>query len=217
MKQNLKEPENSIRREIMSEAYSQYPWLFNGAYAKYEGTLGKFEATAKVEVVDIDLSNRRAKFRVKSNVIRRAWRLRTKVGGKEIAEWARIGERVILSEEAILDGEYDGVVRVEDLGVRRCIVQQYSEGLNTTVVFWDKEFNWPLKYVLIFRHEREDSDEIFDFFKACMHGFEDMLDFATGGLLKVELKKSKSKALRERSLILYLKETNIPGLEVTRK
>ena len=194
----------------MSEAYSQYPWLFNGAYAKYEGTLGKFEATAKVEVVDIDLSNRRAKFRVKSNVIRRAWRLRTKVGGKEIAEWARIGERVILSEEAILDGEYDGVVRVEDLGVRRCIVQQYSEGLNTTVVFWDKEFNWHLKYVLIFRHIREGSDEIFDYFR-------DMLDLATGGLLKDELKKSKSKTLRERSLILYLKETNIPGLEVTRK
>jgi len=194
----------------MSEGYIQYPWLFKGAYAIYEGKTklaGRpVEATARIEVKDVDIAKGRVRIGAHSIMFWRVLFGRKKLGEKEVVDWVKIGERVILSEEAILDGEYEGTVRVERLGIRKCIVQQYSEGLNTTVVFWDKEFNWPLKYVLIFRYKHQSSDEIFAIFKG-------MLELATGGLLQAELKKSKNKTLRERTLILHLKETNIPGLK----
>ena len=199
--------------KTMSEEYAQYPWLFKGAYAVYGGTTklaGRpVEATARVEVEDIDFTNKRVKIHAHSSMFWKVLFGTKKLGEKEIAEWIKIGERVILSEEAILEGEYEGVVRVEGVGVRRCIIQHYSEGLSTTVVFWDKEFNWPLKYLLIFRVKSEASQTVLDDLK-------DVLKGMLGLPIEDSLKKSKSKALKERSLILYLKETNMPGLIVNK-
>ena len=213
----------------MAEEYGQYPWLFKGAYAIYTGTTklksipGEFEATARVEVGDIDSANKRVKIHACSSGFQHLWRLKKKLGENKVADWVQIGERIILSDEAILDGEYEGVIRVEGLGVRKCIVQQYSEGLNTTVVFWDNEFNWPLKYILIFRHKSEGSLSILNDVESIIKDtLGDTLNFmAANSMTEYELKKlersiedlknllmkSKSEALRERSLILYLKET----------
>lgn len=194
----------------MSEEISRYPWLFKGAYAIYEGTTklaGRpVEAAARVEVDDIDLASNRVKIRAHSKMFWKTIFGMKKLGEKEIAEWIKIGERVIISENAILDGEYEGVVRVEGLGVRKCIVQQYSEGLNTEVVFWDKEYNWPLKYLFVFRVQTETSDEV-------SQDLKNLLKSMLGLPIEESLKKSGSKILKERTLVLNLKETNIPGLK----
>lgn len=194
----------------MSEGQAQYPWLFKGAYAIYGGTTklaGRpVEATLRVEVEDIDFNNKRVKIRGHSSMFWRVLFGTKKLGEKEMSAWVKIGDRVVISERAILEGEYEGVVNIENLGVRKCIVQQYSEGLNTSVVFWDKEFNWPLKYILIFRRETEASDPIVEDLKALL---KTMMGLRVDDLIK----KSKTKVLKERSLILNLNETNIPGLK----
>ena len=210
----------------MVEKYPSYPWLFKGAYTIYNGTtklkvlLGECEmiVTYRLEVTDIDDTNKKAKFHVRTTVIRQIGRRSKKLIDKEVSVWAGIGERAIISDEAILEGEYEGVLRVGGLGIRRCIVQQYSEGLNTTVVFWDREFNWPLQYLLILRDKTEVSsdrsifDDVKDMFKA-VSGIKYDLEDAVKDL-KDALKESQSKALKEKSIILYLTETNIPELKL---
>jgi len=194
----------------MSVEYAQYPWLFKGAYATYYGTTkltGRLcGANLRVEVEDLDLQNGRVKISGHSNMFYKTLFGAKKLGEKKVADWIKIGERVVIADEAILEGEYEGVVRVEGLGVRKCIIQQYSEGLNTSVVFWGKEFNWPLKYLLIFRIKKESSDEVTDALK-------DLLKTMMGLPLGDSLKKSKSVVLKERSLLLSMRETNIPGLK----
>jgi hypothetical protein len=194
----------------VSGEYAQYPWLFKGAYATYYGTTklaGRLcEANLRVEVEDLDFQNGRVKISGHSSMFCKTLFGAKKLGEKKVADWIKIGERVVIADEAILEGEYEGVVRVEGLGVRKCIIQQYSEGLNTSVVFWDKEFNWPLKYLLIFRVKKESSDEVTDALK-------DLLKTMMGLPLGDSLKKSKSVVLKERSLLLSMRETNIPGLK----
>jgi hypothetical protein len=126
-----------------TEDFSQLPWLFVGAYAMYGGaakvpSLGEAEATARVEVTAIDSGNNRWQAAMQSRVIKKIFGKSLKLGGRERSEWFPIGELVISSDEGIKLAEYEGVVRTDNLGVRSCIIQEYAEGINTNLVFWEE-------------------------------------------------------------------------------
>jgi len=199
---------------------SEYPWLFKGAFATYGGASkikplpGEIEITSKIEVEDIDLTNKRVKLRIHSYAINRVWRLRKKISEEEVADWVKIGDRVIPSDTPyVVEGEYECVMRFPGLGVRKCIAQVCSLPKSTMVVFWDKEIVWPLLFVSIFIYRRktpslseEIADTIADIIKA-MSG-----SHAEG--LKDTLKRSRHEVVREYSLVISLRDTNIPGLKI---
>ncbi|MCW3488679.1 zinc ribbon domain-containing protein [Dethiobacter alkaliphilus] len=208
----------------------QLPWLFVGAYALYDGTakvpmLGQVEATVRVEVSEVDLKNNRWKTSSESQLQKKVFSKFINMGGKKENEWLPIGEMTIVSNDAVKLAEYEGVVRVDNLGVRSCIIQEYAEGLNTNLVFWDKDLLWPLKYLMIFRSKKEDSRSIS---KDIGRAFQSLSFIGSSAEeikrkelawslddLKDELRKSQSPALKENPLVLMLKETNIPGLTIS--
>ena len=211
-----------------ADEYSQFPWLFVGAYAIYGGTakvkrLGEVEATAKVEVAEIDLTNNRWKAALHSHVGKKVFGKSIKLSEQEMVEWLPIGELIIVSDNAKKIAEYEGIVRIDDLGVRECIIQEYEEGLNTELVFWEKKLRWPLKYVMIFRRKKEDPRKFSKEIGRAIQSFPligssrteiEELAWSIKDLTD-ELKKSKSPSLRELPLVLFLRETNIPGIIIS--
>jgi hypothetical protein len=212
----------------MSEGHAQYPWLFKGAYSIYSGTTnvkplpGEFEVTTKIEVEDIDLVNKRVKFRTCTSMVQRMWRLRKKVGERGEEGWVKIGEKLLPSATpVILEREYEGVINVQGLGVRRCVVQEWHEIHPRTriissaeLVFWDKELNWPIQYMAIFQYKIKAPESIWeDALKDALRTAYDLISGSPCVDLEKARNDSRSEVLREGSLILYLKETNIPGLK----
>jgi hypothetical protein len=204
----------------VSEEYAQYPWLLKGAYATYGGTAkvkplpGEMDVTSRIEVEDIDLVNKRVKIHISSSAIQRIWRMTKKISDEEVSDWIKIGDRVIPSDTPyVVEGEYECVMRFPKLGVRGCIAQVCSLPKSTMVVFWDKEYAWPLAFISIFIYRRKTpsmTDEI-------TSAITDMIRAITGfptEELQETLKKSKHEVVREYSLAVSLKETNIPGLQV---
>jgi len=207
----------------LSEEHMQYPWLFKGAYAIYGGTSkvkplpGEVEITSRLEVEDIDLLNKRVKLHIRSSATSRVWRLSKKISEEEVADWVKIGDKVIPSDTPyVVEGEYEGVMRFGSLGVRRCIAQLCSLPKSTMIVLWDKEFDWPLEFISIFRYIRERShsmsDDLGSILKDMIKGIFQIPSSSTENM-KSTLKKSKSEIVREYSLVISLRETNIPGLK----
>jgi len=212
----------------MSGEYAQYPWLFKGAYAIYSGTTkvepisGEFDVTFKIEVEDIDLVNKRVKLRTCTSMFRRTWRLSKKVSEREEEGWVKIGERLLPSATpVILEKEYEGVINVRGLGVRKCIIQEWHEIHPRTkiissaeLIFWDKELNWPLQYMAIFQYKTKVPESIWgDALKDALKMTYDFISGSPGLDFEKACKDSRSEILKEGALILYLKETNIPGLK----
>lgn len=216
--------------DAKTQDFSQLPWLFVGAYALYAGTaktpsLGGVDATAKVEVAALDMSNSRWKAAIQSHIAKKVFGKSIRLGGKEVAEWLPIGELSIVSDEATKLAEYEGTVRIANLGARQCIIQEYAEGNNTTLAFWDRELRWPLKYLMVFRARNEDSRSVSKAINRIMQGafmigsspseirhqelvwsIEDLTD---------EFRKSNSPSLKQMPLVLLLRDSNIPGLTVS--
>ena len=216
--------------EAKPQDFSQLPWLFVGAYAVYAGTaktpsLGNVDASARVEVAALDLDSKKWKAALQSHIAKKVFGKSIRLGGKQEAEWLPIGELSIVSDEAIKLAEYEGSVRIANLGVRQCIILEYAEGNNTTLAFWDKELRWPLKYLLVFRARNEDYRSVSKVIGRIMEGafligssaaeirhqelvwsIEDLTD---------EFRKSNSPSLKQMPLVLLLRETNIPGLTVS--
>lgn len=218
------------------EEYQQYPWLFKGAYSIYNGTTkvkplpGEFEVTLKIQVEDIDLVNKLVKFYTCNSMFQRTWLLSKKVMEKKMESWVKIGERLLPSDISLmLEREYEGIVNVKGLGVRRCAVQEWRvihpgtriiSGVE--LIFWDKELNWPIQFMVVFQYKTKTPDSIWedalgDAMETVSRMISDTMDLMSGSQsvsLEVVIKNSRSEILREASLILYLKETNIPGLRV---
>lgn len=211
----------------------QYPWLFKGAYAIYKGATkvaplpGTFDVTVKIEVKDIDLANQQVKLHISSTIVQQIWRLRKKVSEKEHEGWIKIGERVLPSATPmILDAEYEGILNIENLGVRTCIIQQWHElkkrkriVSSCEILFWDKEFNWPIRYMLVFNYKTKYPEGLFlgtvkDSLRSVIKSLERAIETGSlGELMTMEETVNRNEFLKEASLILYLKETNIPGLK----
>ena len=212
-----------------TDDFSNLPWLFVGAYALYSGiakvpSIGEVEAIGRIEVAAIDSSNNRWKAALHSNIFKKIFGKSLKLNEKKSDVWFPIGELLINSEEGIKLAEYEGAVRIEN-EVHSCVIQEYTEGLSTNLVFWDKKLRWPLRYFMIFRKRTEDSRSISkDIGRAiqslCMIGGS-QTDIKLQEIawsiedLREELRKSKSPSLREVPLVLVLRETNIPGLAIS--
>lgn len=207
----------------MSGDVSQYPWLFKGAYAIYSGASkvkplpGEVEITSRINVEDIDLANKRVKLRIHSSAISRVWRLSKKISEEDVADWVKIGDRVIPSDTPyVIEEEYEGVMRFSRLGMRRCIAQLCSLPKSTMIVLWDKEFNWPLEFISIFKYIRErshsTSDDLGSILRDMIKGIFQMPSSPPEGFGSI-VKKSKSEIVREYSIVISLNETNIPGLK----
>jgi len=195
----------------------RYPWLFNGAFAKYYGasTFQDVKATMELflhlEVAEIDQNNNRVKIQSKARMITQqkpihagmfalAMKPITKDSGeRKMEEWLRIGDRVIFEDNAILESESKGVLRVDNLGVRKCIIEQYTVGKNTEIVFWDEEFSWPLKYVMLFTSKgRQKANYL-----------SSITNMLSGDIGKSFDDVAAKTVLRERSVVVNMTETNI--------
>ncbi len=209
--------------------YSKLPWVFSGAYAEYQGkaklpSLGDVETIMRIDVAAIDLDNHRWKATLKSIVTKKVFGKSLKLNEKESSVWFPIGEFVIHSDVAIKLAEYEGVVTIDNIGVRSCVIQEYSEGLSTNLVFWDKEFRWPLRYLMIFRKKTDDSRSISKDIGRAIQSLWMIGDSEVETRIQElawtiqdltdELRKSKNPTLRELPLVLVIKETNIPGLAI---
>lgn len=196
----------------------QYPWLFNGAYAKYYGTStfqdikANMELSMHLKVAEIDQNNKRVKFQSNARMITQrkpthagmfaiAMKPITKDSGEQkMEEWVRIGDKIIFEDEAVLESETKGMLRIENLGVRKCIIQQYSVKANTEIVFFDEEFNWPLKYIVLFTSKgRQKANYL-----------SSVTNMISGDLNKSLDDMVAKSVLRERSIVMNMTETNIP-------
>jgi len=215
----------------MYEKDLQYPWLFKGAYATYSGTSkirglpGSLETLARIEVRDLDWANHRARIHVNTTGIHRAWPISKKLGEREAEGWVKIGERTLpTNSPVILESEYEAILNIKGLGVRRCFVQHYLEMQQRTrivsgaeIVFWDKEFGWPLQYMAIATYKSKISSSMLaDALKDSLRTFSSMvseLSGSSGTYFDDALKSTKNEILREWTHTMYLRETNIPGLK----
>jgi hypothetical protein len=204
--------------ETMKER-PQYPWLFIGAFAKYYGmtifqdTNATIEFNLHLEVVDIDQNNKRVKIQSKARLVKHAKPVvrvgffvakmkpvEKDSGERKMEEWMRIGDRVIFEDNAVLESESKGMLRVENLGVRKCIIEQYSVGASNEIVFWDEEFNWPMKYIVLFKRKEQQK----------VNYLSSVANMMTGNIDKSLDDMVAKSVLRERSLVVNMTETNIP-------
>jgi hypothetical protein len=216
----------------MSEQHTQYPWLFEGAYATYSGISrlldvpGKLEIASRIEVRDTDLANQRARIRVAtSSVMRRGWGLTKKLGDTEAEDWVRIGERVFpTATPVILESEYEGFINIKGLGVRRCFVRQYLEPqpqtrivLAAEIVFWDEEFGWPLESITLASYKSKiPRDMLADALKDSFRVLSAVISNLSGSssvYFDDALKDTQNEILREWTHIMHLNQTNIPVLK----
>lgn len=198
----------------MSEQ-TQYPWLFKGAYATYYGAsrMGRppaeFQITYKLEVEDIDIANNRVKIHSIGNLSRKALFANKKLTESDERDWMAIGEKSFISKTPyVIEGECESELHIENIGLRQCIIQQFAipSSLSKGIIFWDKEFIWPLQYITLIRRVSETSTNLLDITKEVC----DTISKVSGWNLDSALKKSKNVYLRENSIVVPLKETNIP-------
>jgi len=77
------------------------------------------------------------------------------------------------------------------------------------IVFWDREFNWPLQFIAIIRYKSKKPSGILEIMvDAVKESTELMLNLQNMNL-QTALKESNSAVLRESSLVLSMKETKI--------
>ena len=211
---------HSIQGEITSKASggkSKYPWLFTGAFSSYHGmaTFEDVKVTMELslqrQVAEIDQNNNKVKIQSNARMITRkqpqrigffpAVKGREKDSGdKKMEEWMRIGDRVIFEDNAILEGESKGTLRLEKLGIRKCIIEQYKVGQNTEIIFWDEEFSWPLKYIVMFTSKgRQKANYL-----------SSMANLMTGDLDKSWDDATVKTVLKERAIVVNMTDSNIP-------
>jgi len=206
---------------------TKLPWLFVGAYAVYRGkvstpSLGNLELMVKTEVAAIDLDKNQWKVITTGNLSKKIFGKSINLGSEKTEDNLPIGE-LISSDSGIKVAEYQGTVRINNLGVRKCVIQEYDKGTRIGLVFWDKEIRWPLEYITIYyRKGRDNSSSIS---KEIGRTIESILPVSKEERIMKELvwaiddlteafKKSGCSALRERVFDVRLEETNIPNLKI---
>jgi len=168
----------------------------------------EFEVKYKIIVEDIDIANKRVKQHQIGTLIRKGL-----LGSKKLTEsdetgWIEIGKMEMISKTPyIVEEEYEGQLHLESIGERKCVIQQYGipSSLSKGIVFWDKEFIWPLQYINIFRRLSE-RPGVLHIAKECADMILNFPDLN----LQTSLKQSRNVILREDSIVVSLKETNIP-------
>jgi len=140
----------------------QDAWLFEGAYAKYEGStsisadeLGggmldmsiSIDFTVRQEIVDFNDTHAliSTSFEMSSSF--------GEFGGdseqNEESAWVPLSEMGLMTafEDIDLTNSYESTVNIDGIGTRTCMVYEYDisdEGLSMTI-YVDKAIEWPLK------------------------------------------------------------------------
>ncbi len=194
----------------------KYPWLFTGALAKYYGTATfadvrvSMELFGQLQVTQIDQINNRVKIQSTTRMAQRQEGVKIgfghtrgrerDTGDRKMEDWLRIGDRMIFEDGAVLENESKGVLSVNKLGRRKCIIEQYKVGNNTEIVFWDEEFCWPIQYIMIFLGKGRQNP---DYLKSISH-------MLTGDFGKSWDDASIKTVIMERSIVINMTESNIP-------
>ena len=141
----------------------QDAWLFNGAYATYEGStsvsaedlgmLGmslSIDFTVRQEIVDFNDTHAlvSTSFEMSSSF--------GEYGGETEADeesaWVPLSEMGLMTafDDVDLTNSYESTVNIDGFGTRTCMVYEYEisdEGLTMTV-YVDKTIEWPLKMTI---------------------------------------------------------------------
>jgi len=125
----------------------QAAWLFDGAYAEYEGetTVLFYSTNMTVRLEVVDLNSTHAKL---------LYYIDMKMDGETYTEqetmWSDLREETYDVEGFILLTSYEDHVYLEDLGTIYCRVYDYSSTNMTMQIYVDNESTWPLKMVYIY-------------------------------------------------------------------
>jgi hypothetical protein len=179
--------------------------------ATFEDIKVTMELSLQRQVAEIDQNNNRVKIQSNVRMISRKQPQRIGFfptvkgreqdsGDRKIEEWMRIGDRVNLEDNAILEDESKGTLRLDKLGIRKCIIEQYKNSQNTEIIFWDEEFSWPLKYIVMFTSKgRQKANYL-----------SSIANMMTGDLGKSWDDATAKTVLKERAVVVNMTDSNIP-------
>ena len=130
---------------LLSKPSAEDSWLFDGAYAKYEGSTSVlgfgFDFSVKLEVLDHNRTHAylSTSFRMQSSL--------GEMAEEENATWvelSQIGFSNAFSESNVTRS-YDATLDFGDMGTRDCTVYEFATDGPTMTIYVDKEIGWPLK------------------------------------------------------------------------
>ncbi|UCF45001.1 MAG: hypothetical protein JSW44_04395 [Candidatus Bathyarchaeota archaeon] len=132
---------------LLSQPQGQSSWLFEGAYAKYEGTTSmnvlsmsiSFSFTLRQEVVDFNSTHAQLLTSVSMDSSL------TDSVENEVTVWVDLSENQYLIEEGTLVDSYEANLPFEGFGNRDCVVYKYTTDGPTLTIYVDKQIGWPLK------------------------------------------------------------------------
>ena len=125
-------------------AIQQTPWLFEGAYAKYEGetTILSYSTNMTVRLEVVDYNSTHAKLLTYVSMV---------MDGETYTEqetiWGDLKGEAYDFEGYTLETSYEDHVYFEGLGTRHCMVYEYSITNMTIQIYVDKQTTWPVKMV----------------------------------------------------------------------
>ena len=125
-------------------AIQQTPWLFEGAYAKYEGetTMLSYSTNMTVRLEVVDYNSTHAKLLTYVSMV---------MDGETYTEqetiWGDLKGEAYDFEGYTLETSYEDHVYFEGLGTRYCMVYEYSITNMTIQIYVDKQTTWPVKMV----------------------------------------------------------------------
>jgi len=132
---------------FLLQPQGQSSWLFEGAYAKYEGTTSmdvlsmsiSFSFALRQEVVDFNSTHAQllTSVSVSSSL--------SKPVEEEVTVWVDLSKNQYLIEEGTLVESYEANLPFEGLGNRDCIIYKYATEGPTLTIYVDKQIGWPLK------------------------------------------------------------------------
>lgn len=119
-----------------------YPWLFQGAYAIYEGNTTiifiPVEFEARVQVMEYNATH--ARFFLLVNM--------TALGissDNSSSVWFSFREKAVAWPGATLNQTYEGDFLIEGYGVRHCYVSENVSPAGKGLIYVDSQTLWPLK------------------------------------------------------------------------
>ncbi len=122
------------------------PWLFEGAYADYEGgaTVVFVPVNMKVHIEVVNYNSTHAKLLMHSEV--------EALGVTQTFDnttWVNLKNENYLVSGKHPDKVYDKTIYIEGFGKRNCKVFEYKEENSVTRVYVDKQTIWPVKIELV--------------------------------------------------------------------
>ena len=134
---------------LLSNPTSQDAWLFDGAYAKYQGEteiMGfDFGFSLKLEVLDLNSTHMcmSTSFRMGSGL--------GEVAEEENTLWVPLSSVAFIEAlgESNATNSYDSKLDFGSLGTRSCTVYEIATEGSTITVYVDKKIGWPLKMTVL--------------------------------------------------------------------